>query len=322
MKYCIDKIILWMNDEDGSRRELKFEENKVNVITGESNTGKTAILHIIDYCFFASKHKIAESKINENVSWYGIKLKINDKCFTIARKAPNKNNVSSEYYFSSIGDVPERPSNKMTGNSLRGILETEFNIDKKTILPFGANHLNQSSKISLRYFLLFTTISGDIIQHSEVFFDKQNEDRYREALPRVFDLAVGIETIENILKREKKLSLQAKLLKITKKNKQVSEKNNEFQDELQSICSEAKEYGLVNEDNETVTNIESLKLAIENGISTSYEQNTSRVDQITSEKSILERRIRNLTRFQSTYKEYKSSLNVIEDSLKTSQILE
>ena len=306
MKYCINKIILWMDDEDKYRRELKFEENKVNVITGESNTGKTAILHIIDYCYFASRHKIAESKINENVSWYGINLKINDKCFTIARKAPDKNSVSSQYYFSSTGVIPESPSDNMTESSLKEILETEFNISKDAIIPFGGKSLKANSKISLRYFLLFT----------EVFIDKQNENRSREALPRGFDLAVGIETIENIIKREKKLSLQAKLDRIGKKNALASEKKSEFQDELEIICSEAKEYGLIKENEEIVASIESLKSAIESGIGNSFEVQKSRLDEITSEKSFLERRIKNLTRFQSAYSKYKSSLNVIEDSLK------
>ena len=67
MKFNIEKIILWL--KNGKRREIKFLPNKVNVITGDSNTGKTAILEIIDYCFFASKSKISESMINENISY-------------------------------------------------------------------------------------------------------------------------------------------------------------------------------------------------------------------------------------------------------------
>ncbi|MFC6635593.1 DUF3732 domain-containing protein [Microbulbifer taiwanensis] len=316
MKFSIKKIILWMNDEGGYRRELKFEEDKVNVITGESNTGKTAILHIVDYCLFASKHKIAESQINENVAWYGLNFKVNDKDFTIARKSPNKNSVSSDYYFSSTGKIPELPSPNMTEGSLKEILETEFNIDKDVKIPFGGKSLKADSKISLRYFMLFCTISGDIIQHSEVFFDKQNDNRYREALPRVFDLAVGIETVENILKREKKLSLQARLVKIEKKNKQISERKSEFHEDLQSIAMEAKEYGLIDEVDDIPSSIESLKSVIDDGINQAYSAKGNRFDKIISEKNLLERKVRNLMRFQSAYNEYKSSLNVIEDSLK------
>jgi len=305
-----------MNDENSYRRELKFEEDKVNIITGESNTGKTAILHIIDYCLFASRHKIAESKINENVAWYGINFKINDENYTIARKSPNKTKTSSDYYFSSTGEVPYLPPSNMTEGSLKEILETEFDIDKDVTIPFGGRSLKANSKISLRYFMLFCSISGDIIQHSEVFFDKQNDNRYREALPRIFDLAVGIETIENILLREKKQNLQAKLAKIEKKNTIVSEKKSEFYDELKSITSQAKEFGIINEESETLASVESLKSFIDTGMNQAYSEKGSRLDEIISEKSFPERKIRNLTRFQSAYNEYKSSLSVIEDSLR------
>lgn len=50
MKFNINKIILWLNN--GKIRELTFEKNKVNVITGGSSTGKSEIIDIIDYCFF------------------------------------------------------------------------------------------------------------------------------------------------------------------------------------------------------------------------------------------------------------------------------
>ncbi len=316
MKYSIQKIILWMNDENCYRRELEFEEDKVNVITGESNTGKTAILHIIDYCLFASKHKIAESKINENVAWYGLNFKINEKYFTIARKAPNRTTVSKDYYFSSTGEIPVLPSSNMTSESLKEILETEFNIDKDVTIPFGGRSLKANSKISLRYFNLFCTISGDIIQHSEVFFDKQNDNRYREALPRIFDLAVGIETIGNILMREKVASLETKLAQIEKKNKQVTEKKSEFHGEIQSIAKEAKEFGLIDENDDTPESIESLRLVIGSGINQAYDAKSNRLDEIISEKSLLERKIRNLIRFQTAYTTYKASLANIEDSLK------
>lgn len=316
MKYSIHKIILWMNDNSGYRRELQFEEDKVNVITGESNTGKTAILHILDYCLFASKHKISESQINENVAWYGLNFKINKKYFTIARKAPSRTNVSNDYYFSSTGEIPEFPSANMTEGSLKEILEAEFSIDKNVTIPFGGSSLTANSKISLRYFMLFCTISGDIIQHSEVFFDKQNDSRYREALPRIFDLAVGIETIENILKREKLLALQAKLKIIENKNKKISEKKSEFHDELKKIAVEAREYGLIHEDEDIPDSIKSLKSVIDDGISQVYDIKGSRFDKIISEKNLLERKLRNLMRFQSAYDDYKSSLNTIEDSLK------
>lgn len=101
MKFYIESLHLWLKTEQ--RRSVTFLPNKVNVITGDSHTGKTAILDIVDYCLFASKHRISESIINENVAWYGLRIHVNDKIYTLARRAPAGTTTSSDYYFSSMG---------------------------------------------------------------------------------------------------------------------------------------------------------------------------------------------------------------------------
>jgi hypothetical protein len=250
MKYNIEKIILWL--KNGKKRELQFKPNKVNVITGDSNTGKTAILEIIDYCYFSSKSTISESMINENISWYGILININDKKYTIGRKALFEGNVSNEYYFSSIGETPkEFPESNNTQENIKSLIETEFNIDKSVSFPigYGSNNIKVGSKISLRYFLMFNTISQDLITNSQgTFFDKQIESRYRDALPRIFDIATGIEKVENILKKEKKAELEKNLIKLNRKETEISKKSEYFQREQKALIKKAKEFALINPD--------------------------------------------------------------------------
>ena len=83
MRFCINKVLLWQ--KNGRLRELKFKENKINIITGDSSTGKSEIISIIEYCLFSSEADITEVKINENVDWYGINFTIEDECYTLAR---------------------------------------------------------------------------------------------------------------------------------------------------------------------------------------------------------------------------------------------
>lgn len=215
-KFSIENIVLWL--KNGKQRVLKFEPDKVNVITGESNTGKSAILEIVDYCLFASSPQISDSIINENVEWYGLKFLINDKIYTIARKSFTRV-VSNEYYFSSIGNIPkEFPVSNNTESALKPIIETEFSINSITKFTYGSNQLKLGSKISLRYFLMFNTISQDIITESrDIYFDKQDNSRYKEALPRIFDIATGIESVENIIFKERKEQLEKKIILLEKK---------------------------------------------------------------------------------------------------------
>jgi hypothetical protein len=64
MNFNINKIVLWLNN--GKLERLNSSQTK-NLITGGSHTGKSAILEIVDYCFFSSKSRISEDTINENI---------------------------------------------------------------------------------------------------------------------------------------------------------------------------------------------------------------------------------------------------------------
>jgi len=316
MKFYIENIVLWL--KNGTKRTITFHPNKVNVITGDSNTGKTAILEIVDYCFFASKSKISESVINENTDWYGIKIHINDKVYTIARSALINGKVTDNYYFSSTGELPEIIISNNNAHSIKKIIETEFSIDNNVTITFGGNSLKAGSKISLRYFLMFNTISGNIIENdSNIFFDKQNEDRYKEALPRIFDIALGIETIENILKKEKRIELEKELNQLNRKQSRINTGSDDFESEKKDIIKQAKEYALINADLPVEDSMGELNSIINdlNSVSSDGIEKSER-DKIEKEMNLLKRKIRNLEGFSSEYATYKSNLKNTEDSLK------
>ena len=192
MTFYIKKIVLWL--KNGDTRILKFKNDKVNVITGNSKTGKTAILEIIDYCLCGSDSNISYEHIGENVLWYGLNFCINEKLYTIARgEYKDETRLSKDYYFSPDGNIPKLPYVTIGESQLKEIIEQEFSINSKVTFGYGGKTIRQNSKISYRYFMLFNTLSGDVINHSKYYFDKMDLSRYREALPRIFDLALGID---------------------------------------------------------------------------------------------------------------------------------
>ncbi|WP_417237489.1 DUF3732 domain-containing protein [Bizionia paragorgiae] len=320
MNFHIIKIVLWL--KNGKVREIEFKPNKVNIITGGSHTGKSAVLEIVDYCFFSSKSRISESMINENVSWYGLIFLINDKTYTIARKSLVEGKVSGEYYFSSFGEIPENIEANNSESAIKSIIETEFKIDRDAKFPsnYGSNYIKAGTKISLRYFLMFNTISGNIIENDEgIFFDKQNETRYKEALPRIFDLALGIETVENILKAEKKSELEKQLAKLVRKNKTISAKADDFNKEKVKILQQAKEYNVIKESSNSADALDELNNAII-GIQSDSTSNSER-EKLEYSFYALQRKIRNINQFSSEYKKYKKTIKNLSDSLKPIEFL-
>ncbi|MCS6118226.1 DUF3732 domain-containing protein [Shewanella baltica] len=319
MNYYINKIVIWF--KNGTFRELKFLPNKVNVITGRSNTGKTAIIDIIDYCFFASRSKISESTINENALWYSIEIKINNDLITFARKAPLLSQVSDEYYFTNeITEEPKKPYKNSDKKTIMTFFESIFGITSNTKLQKGGNFLKGNSKISIRYFQMFNTISGNIIENdSGIFFDKQSEDRYREALPRIFDLAVGIETIHNIEKKDEIEKLKEKLKKALRKNDRVSNQSESFEEEKVELISQAKKYSLLPYDikgDEAWRRICSLSInsLADNSFSSEREK-------LEDKQFSISNKIKNLKKFNVQYESYKKSLKSLENKIKPLEYL-
>lgn len=315
MKFYINKIILWLNN--GKKRELDFLKNKVNIITGESSTGKSEILSIIDYCFFASKIEITEEKINENVRWYGINFTINDKIYTIARGNINEKKPSKDYYFSAIGHIPDSPTSTIKESDIKAIIEKEFSITNKTVFPYGGKKIKLGSKISPRYFFMFNTQSGDVISHSEVFFDKQNDDKYREALTRIFDLAVGIETEENISIREKVNDLEKQINSLQRKQSLINNKYSLFSKEIATLIKNAQTYNLIELNPITLDEgLHKLKEIANNFREENIDLNLDRMSDLSNQKNTFIRKIRNLKKFEKEFHEYRVLESENLDSLK------
>lgn len=85
MKFYIKKLYIW-SGKGIKPRTIEFENNKVNVVTGSSSTGKSNIYAIIDYCLLSGKVNIVHPVINENAQWYGLGVFYWWKVFAVARK--------------------------------------------------------------------------------------------------------------------------------------------------------------------------------------------------------------------------------------------
>jgi hypothetical protein len=94
---------------DGRKRSLPLNIGAVNIITGASKTGKSALVDIVDYCFGAGECRIPEGPIRRSVSWFGLRLKLEDGQAFIARRCPGPRAISSEECFVDVASTIEIP---------------------------------------------------------------------------------------------------------------------------------------------------------------------------------------------------------------------
>lgn len=82
MKSYIKSIIIF--NRNGEKRIVPLKQG-VNIITGESKTGKSALVEIIDYCLCSTRCTIPKGKITEFSYLYALVMAIGDDTYVIAR---------------------------------------------------------------------------------------------------------------------------------------------------------------------------------------------------------------------------------------------
>lgn len=250
MNFYIKKIKLWFTTH-AQPKEYTFEKNKVNVVTGDSSTGKSSILRVIDYCLLAKESAIVEDVINENVAWYGLSFHLNGHDYVIAREAPTNGRIGYRYYW--VPDTDEmpvdnypRPTQGTSRAELQAFISKEMHIPNVT-LEEGREKLQPT----FREMMMMNYLTEDIIATSGTYFDTQlNTDvRLDPFVIKLMRFGLGAD-------EQKEQELQTKIAELGKKIKDEekqkdTDKNNkeQYENQLKHLLEKALELGLIESEN-------------------------------------------------------------------------
>jgi hypothetical protein len=188
---------------DGRSRVLSLKPGEVNVITGASKSGKSALVDVVDYCFGSSECRVPEGPIRRYVSWFGLRLQLTSGQAFIARRCPSPRQSSSQDCFvqldSSI-DIPSSDELDQTTNTigLEALLTSWAGIkDNIHEPPEGNTRLPLAANIRHALFLCFQP-QDEIIRRQQLFHDAADSYKaraMRDTLP-FFLGAVGDDYVQ------------------------------------------------------------------------------------------------------------------------------
>jgi hypothetical protein len=246
MSIQIMDMVLYSHD--GRRRDLKLREGAVNVITGASKTGKSALIDIVDYCFGASESNIPEGIIRRCVSWYGIKLKLTAGEAFIARRAPERHAHSSEEFFVDTAhkiDIPALSALRQTTNTkgLLSLLSGWSGIsDNLHDPPAGQTRMPLSA--NFRHSLLFCfQPQGEIIR-KEQLFHSTSDNYVAQALKDVFPYFLGAVDDEYVKKRGELRRLREQLRILERQLMEINYLRGTGTSKAADLLSQARDVGL------------------------------------------------------------------------------
>lgn len=240
MNFYISKIRLWFRNDD-EPRDLDFYKDKVNVITGDSSTGKSSVLKIIDYCLLSERSAIVKDVINENVKWYGLVFYVDDKPYTIIRPSQTVENSEMKAIFREGIYLPEQPEAGINDIRSKVLVKMNelFNIPPKL-------KLESKVKLNYRHNLMFNYLTEDIIATENTYQDLRffRKNEYVKILNDLFKLAIGV----NEFKRQELESDLQKAKKEEEKNKKAQLREIENQEKYRKtkheIADEIEELNL------------------------------------------------------------------------------
>lgn len=211
------------------------------MITGDSSTGKSSVLKIIDYCLLSERSTIVRDVINENVGWYGLVFYVDSKPYTVIRQAPTLESAEMKVIFSEGENLPDEPQAGMDDTRPKALLKMNelFNIPKKM-------KLEGKIEYQFRHNLVFNYLTEDIIATENTYQDLRffRLDEYARVLNDLFKMAIGVNEIKL---RELESELQkAKNEEVRKKNAQEREQKTleKYQQTREEISNQIEELGL------------------------------------------------------------------------------
>ena len=236
--------------KNGKKRTLPFASGKVNIITGESKTGKSAVGDIIEYCLGGTSCNIAVGVVRDTVDWYGLLLQFDVNRVFVARKNPDPGRQSTTLCYYEIGsDIlsPEHAdfSSNINVEGLENLLSKQIGISENIHLPemIGSR---SSLEANIRHSLFYCFQSQDEVTARNSLFHRQSEglvitNAIRDTLP-YFLGAVDEDVISLVSERRIK---ERELRVLSRQIAETESIRGTGSEKAVSLLSEAENVGLV-----------------------------------------------------------------------------
>jgi len=241
MNAIIVRIFLF--GETQEKREVKLSSG-LNIITGDSKTGKSALLEIVDYCLFASRSTIPKGVVEDFATLYSIVLKVSEKYIVIARPSAKTGNGSKAFVnVETSGQFLEGISTKyFSALVARPMKEVQVEVEQHlglsvldTRLDEEEDKKNAGGKATLRSCVPFLFQHQNLIANKHSIFYRFEDFYKRKKTIEDFPILIGWETSEYFIFRRELEQKQKELKAHDKLVKSLKLKDEEIQSRLIAI---------------------------------------------------------------------------------------
>lgn len=294
------------------KRVLPFDLGKVNIITGESKSGKTALIDIVDYCLGSNECKIADGVIKDSVSWFAVTIVFNDnEEFFIARLNPSvkKVNSVSEVFLEKInGEILPNFESLISNNNIKGL--KEFLSKKLGIvenLQIAENNTRESLAVNFKHARLYSFQPQTLIAQRDSLFYNQTDQYVSQAIKDSLPYFLGairedsLKIEQDILRKKRELN---RLIREKNENEKIK---SDGISKAFSLIEEAKEISILDKAITAQSIIEAVNI-----LDTIKDWEYSSIVDVRGENSALKELLNKRANFTSELGKIEDTINATE----------
>lgn len=243
-------IVLY--NADGRTRRLDFEPGALNIVTGESQAGKSALLTIVEYCLGRSTMMVPVGPIADTVAWYSTLWQLDDgsRAF-VGRPAPAAGRASTSVAMLEFGamlDAPPLASLEVNieSHALREQLGRRIGIEENLSEP-PAGSLRQPLEANIGHAALLCLQSQNEVASATALFHRQGEPGIEQALRDTIPFFLGAVARDEALKRAQLRDAKRNVTRLSNELEKAENAALTIDVELNSLFAEARAVGLVDD---------------------------------------------------------------------------
>lgn len=234
---------------NGQRRDLQFKVDGLNVITGRSSTGKSALSEIIEYCMGRSTFNVPEGIIRDKVAWFAVIYQFEKEQVLVAKPTPSRGGASCSTAMLLRGNqlpipVFEDLSINTDDDSIVELLSRLLGIPENRT-EVASEHSRASYDANVKHTFYYLFQKQGLIANKDQLFYRQNEQFQPQAIRDTLPILLGVSSHDRF-EWESKLRIAKRDLRISnKKLEQARNAVDTSHEQAIGLHSEATAVGVI-----------------------------------------------------------------------------
>lgn len=206
------EIVLY--GRNGGKRVLPLRPGQVNIITGQSHTGKTSLIPIVSYCLGGSAFNVPEGRVVQSVAWFGVLIEAGGGKMFVARENPfpMRASTSTAYLLRAVDESPLLPPDaaNISIEALEDILSSVVGILPNLQSP-PATSTRPPLAANIRHALIYCFQHQTEIANNQVLFHRQATEFLTAAIKETLPYFLGAVQEEELALEEQLSTVRRKI---------------------------------------------------------------------------------------------------------------